>query len=245
LTALKAARDALRRARFALWALGLRARLRAHGVRLDLDAPHGARFHALPHVEVDPAVHGRGGSLAVRLGRDVQLGRDLVLDVRAGVHSTLALGDGATFQAGCRLGLYGGGIDVGAFSFVRDGTQLKASGGDIVLGARVQLGREVNLDAVARIELGEHAGLAERTSVVDSDHGHDGSDAFFMDQPLKVAPVSIGANVFVAANCVVLRGSTIGPNAVVGAGSLVKDADLPGGHLYAGVPARAIRALRG
>ncbi len=46
--ALRTTIGAARRVRFALWAARLRARLRRHGMRLVFDAPHGARWHALP-----------------------------------------------------------------------------------------------------------------------------------------------------------------------------------------------------
>jgi acetyltransferase-like isoleucine patch superfamily enzyme len=233
----------VRRGRFALWALALRGRLRIHGVRLVLDAPHGARWYTLPALEIDPRA-GRGGTLALRLGRDVQLGRDTVLDVRTGRDNEVVLGDGVLLQAGTRFALYGGAVRIGEHAFVRDHVQLKVTGGELVLGPRVQLGREVNLDAVDGIRLDEHVGLAERTSIVDSDHGHDGSDAFFMDQPLKVGAVHIEPNVFVAANCVILRGTRIGPNCVIGAGALLRGGEAyEGGWLYAGVPARPVRRL--
>jgi acetyltransferase-like isoleucine patch superfamily enzyme len=234
---------AVRRARFALWALALRGRLRLHGIRLVLDAPHGARWRTPPALEIDPRA-GRGGTLTLRLGREVQLGRDTVLDVRSGRDSEVVLGDGVLLQAGTRFALYGGAVRIGEHSFVRDHVQLKVTGGELLLGPRVQLGREVNLDAVEGIRLDEHVGLAERTSIVDSDHGHDGSDAFFMDQPLKVGAVHIEPNVFVAANCVILRGTRIGPNAVVGAGALLRGGEAyEGGWLHAGIPARPVRRL--
>ncbi|MBA3326740.1 MAG: acyltransferase, partial [Solirubrobacterales bacterium] len=214
------------------------------GVVFALDAPHGARWGTLPALEVDPRA-GRGGTLTLRFGRDVQLGRDTVLDVRTGRDNAVSLADGVLLQAGTRFALYGGTIHIGEHSFVRDHVQLKVSGGEIDLGPRVQLGREVNLDAARSIVLGEHAGLAERTSILDSDHGHDGSDAFFMDQALKVGPVRIGRNVFIAANVVVLRGARVGDNSVVGAGALLRGEDYEGGWLYAGTPARAIRRLDG
>ena len=49
-------------------------------------------------------------------------------------------------------------------------------------------------------------------------------------------PTSIGDNVFIGANCVVLMGSTIGDSAVVAAGSVVKG-DIPPFKIYAGIPA--------
>lgn len=235
----------LRRARFALWLAMARARLARHGVRLDATVAGALRWQSLPALELDPR-GGRGGTLSVRLGDDVQLGRDLILDVRTGRDSSVTLGHGVIFQAGCRLALYGGSVVIGEHAFIRDHVQLKVTGGRIDLGAKVQLGREVNLDAARGIRLDERAGLAERTSIVDSDHSHDGTDAFFMDQPLRAQQVHVGANTFIAANSIVLRGTTVGANAVVGAGALLRGGQAyEGGWLYAGVPARQVRRLGG
>lgn len=238
----RTARLVLERARFEAWARRLDWALRRAGGRLELDAPHGAHFHALPVLEIEP---GTAGVLTLRIGRDVKLGRLLTLHVFAGERSTVELGDRTTFQTACRLILRGGCLSLAEDVFVRDLTQLKVTGGELLMGPRVQVGRDCNLDCSQRIELGRQVGLAERTSVVDSDHAHDGSDVFFMDQPLRSGPIAIGANTFVAANGVVLRGTTVGANAVVGAGAVVRAGELQAGWLHAGVPARPVRPLGG
>jgi maltose O-acetyltransferase len=55
----------------------------------------------------------------------------------------------------------------------------------------------------------------------------------------RVARVRIGARVFVGAHAIVLPGVTIGDDAVVGAGSIVRH-DVPAGAVVAGSPARVI-----
>jgi acetyltransferase-like isoleucine patch superfamily enzyme len=47
----------------------------------------------------------------------------------------------------------------------------------------------------------------------------------------------------VSANAVVLRGASIGDNAVVAAGSVVARGEHPGGHLLAGAPAEPVKRL--
>lgn len=53
------------------------------------------------------------------------------------------------------------------------------------------------------------------------------------------APVTIGDNVFLGANAVVLMGVTIGDRAVVGAGAVVSK-DVPAGAVVTGVPAKQV-----
>ena len=57
-----------------------------------------------------------------------------------------------------------------------------------------------------------------------------------------VAPVTIGDNVFIGINSIVLKGVKIGNNVIVGAGSVVsKDCD--DNSVYAGIPARKICSI--
>lgn len=53
------------------------------------------------------------------------------------------------------------------------------------------------------------------------------------------SPVSIGSDVFIGVNCVILPGVTIGDRVVIGAGSVVTR-DIPSGTVAAGSPARVL-----
>ena len=147
--AARSARLKTERARFELWARRLDARLRRAGGRLDLRAPHGAHFYALPDVEIHP-YGGKAGTLTIRLGEHVQLGRRQILDVWAAADNTLDLGDRVTFRAGTRIQLRGGTVRIGSDSTIRDYCLLDAmDGGEIVLGERVQFGAQLNPGAGA------------------------------------------------------------------------------------------------
>jgi acetyltransferase-like isoleucine patch superfamily enzyme len=93
------------------------------------------------------------------------------------------------------------------------------------------------------VAIGARCGIGERTSIIDSDHTHDGSDGFALDATLRTGPIALGDNVLVSANCVLLRGATLGANAVVGAGAVVRGGDYPGRSLVAGSPAEVVREL--
>jgi acetyltransferase-like isoleucine patch superfamily enzyme len=235
---------ALRRLRLAWWALALRARLRRHGVGLELRLGANVRVAGRPRLDVDPLGGARGGRLTLRVGADVRVGRDLVLDVRPGTDSVVEAGAGVTLQDHVRLQLRGGRIRLGEHAQVRDFCELK-SAGELVLGERAICGRNVTLHCVESVTLADHVGLAERVTITDSDHANDGGDRWFMDQPLHVEPVLLEDNVFAATNAVILRGTTLRRNAVVAAGAVVTGGEYAAGWLVGGAPARAIKALEG
>ena len=232
----------IRRLRLAWWTFALRLRLRRHGVRLQVAIAPNLRVAGRPHLDVELVGGRTGGTLTLDVGRDVRVGRDLVLDVQPGADHVVEIGSGTVFQDQVRLQLRGGAIRVGEHGSVRDGCQLKSSG-DLSVGRRVILSRGSAIHCVARVTLGDLVGLAERVTVVDSDHGADGTGAWFMERPLLVDPVVIEANVFVGANAVVMRGSVLGANSVVAAGSVVSAGEYPAGFLVGGVPARPMRQL--
>ncbi|WP_335984117.1 acyltransferase [Acinetobacter haemolyticus] len=72
---------------------------------------------------------------------------------------------------------------------------------------------------------------------------HDGSTWLVRDQNnsryQKYAPITIGSNVFVGLNTIIMPGVTIGDNVVVGAGSVVTK-DIPANSIAVGNPARVI-----
>ncbi len=215
-----------------------RARLRRLGAGFVCEAAAPPRLLGPLRVEID----GSPGTLTLRIGRDVKIGRDCVIDLAPGRDGVIELGDGVTLQNRVRLQPWGGTIRLDDGVQLRDAAELK-SGGELTIGARAPIGRNVTIHCDERIAIGRNVGLAERVTVIDSDHSHDGSDTFFMEQPIRSAAVLIGDNTFVAANVVVLRGTTVGENCVVAAGAVLNGGGFPAGHLIAGAPAKAIKPL--
>ena len=62
----------------------------------------------------------------------------------------------------------------------------------------------------------------------------------FRKQPLDVAPIIIGRDVWIGRNVIILKGVTIGDGAVIGAYSVVTK-DVPADTIVAGNPAKVIR----
>jgi acetyltransferase-like isoleucine patch superfamily enzyme len=55
-------------------------------------------------------------------------------------------------------------------------------------------------------------------------------------------PITVGSNVFIGSDSIILPGVSIGDNSVVGAGSVVTK-DVPTGTVVAGCPARVVKSV--
>lgn len=87
------------------------------------------------------------------------------------------------------------------------------------------------------IELGDNVTLAPRVHVLC----HDASTKTFLNYT-RIGRVTIGNNVFVGAESVILPGVTIGDNVVIGANSTVTHS-IPANSVAVGSPARVVGTL--
>jgi acetyltransferase-like isoleucine patch superfamily enzyme len=114
----------------------------------------------------------------------------------------------------------------------------------VELGDRVQ----VNNDAVIKsegpgIRIGANALLGSQVCIYDSDF-HDLDPRRRRGGRARMAAVEIGENAFIGDRVAVLKGVSIGADAVVGTGSVVTRS-IPAGVVAAGNPARVVRELDG
>lgn len=89
------------------------------------------------------------------------------------------------------------------------------------------------------IYIGAGTAIAAQCYIIDMDHGLAAGRPVG-EQENSVSPVAIGRDVWIAADCTVLKGSVVGDGAVVGAKSLVKGT-LDSEGIYVGSPARLLR----
>lgn len=93
------------------------------------------------------------------------------------------------------------------------------------------------------IKIGDHVELTHGVKLIT----HDGSVWTLREKEQYknvdfMAPIVIGNNTFVGMNSLILPGTTIGNNVIIGAGSVVKGT-IPDNTVYAGVPARFIKTI--
>jgi maltose O-acetyltransferase len=110
-------------------------------------------------------------------------------------------------------------------------------GGRLTLGDRVGMNLGTRIEARHDLRIGNRVMMAPSVSILD-DSFHEIEPGW----PLYQRPVTIGNNVWLGQNVVVLPGVTIGDNSVIGANSTVTR-DIPPDVFAAGVPAKVVRKL--
>lgn len=93
---------------------------------------------------------------------------------------------------------------------------------------------------VAKVTIGDYAQIAPNVSIYTAGHPiHPDSRNSGYEYGI---PVTIGNNVWIGGNSVILPGVTIGDNVVIGAGSVVTK-DIPDNMIAAGNPCKVIRKI--
>ena len=115
-------------------------------------------------------------------------------------------------------------------------------------GASIIIGNDVGFNSISvyarsqRIEIGDGCLIGGNCQISDTD-GHPlwpvAARSHYPGTEHD-APVTLGRNVFVGLNVIILKGVTIGDNSIIGAGSVVSRS-IPSNCIAAGVPARVVR----
>ena len=91
--------------------------------------------------------------------------------------------------------------------------------------AVLEIGNNVFLNSGCIITARERVQIGDNTifgpNVVIYDHDHEIRDGKILDNGFITAPVTIGANAWIGAGSVILKGARIGDNCVIAAGSVV------------------------
>lgn len=119
--------------------------------------------------------------------------------------------------------------------------------GFIDIKSNCHIGRFCHITALKRIILGENCLLGQHVTITDNSHGDITFEA--MSTPPNQRPITsrgeitIGKNVWIGENAVILQDITIGDGCIIGAGSIVTK-DIPAYSVAVGNPARVIKRLK-
>jgi acetyltransferase-like isoleucine patch superfamily enzyme len=173
------------------------------------------------------------GRLLLRLGWwKLRLGRRLRLDGIA------FIGPGCKLQVGRDAVL-----ELGRWSWIGHGCKIRCHEGVVSIGAKTVLGQECTISAYQHVAIGSECVIADRVMLIDFDHGMVEVERPIRLQGIYKRDVNVGGNVWIGYGVCILRGATVGDNAVIGTNSVVTK-DVPANAVVGGVPARLIRMRR-
>ncbi len=131
-------------------------------------------------------------------------------------------------------------VTLGRWSWLGRGCKVRVHEGELSIGAKSVFGEECTISAYQRIAIGRECLIADRTMMIDFDHWMRDVERPIREQGIRKRAIDIGSNVWIGYGACVLRGVTVGDNAVIGTNAVVTG-DVPANAIVGGVPARLIR----
>ena len=175
------------------------------------------------------------------VGRGVVFGRNVVL---RHPHK-IRIGDGTIIDDYCVLdakGTSNRGITLGAGVILARNTILSCKDGDIEIGDNTNIAINCLIHSEREVRLGAGILVASYCYLIGGGtHDFERTDVPIIQQEsIPSKGIEIGDGAWLAARVTVLDGVSIGPGAVIGAGSIVRD-PLPANAVAVGTPARVLR----
>lgn len=115
-------------------------------------------------------------------------------------------------------------------------------------GGRIEIGQNCGISGSTiysydKISIGDYTRIGANCKIIDNDfhpielqYRHDGQNEHYT----RRAPITIGKDCFIGMNSIILKGTKLGNNVIVGAGSVVHGC-FPDNCIIAGNPARIVK----
>lgn len=119
-------------------------------------------------------------------------------------------------------------VSIGKFVFIRKNASIRIDfEGVLQIAENVFINDNCNINCVNKIIIGKNSKIAPNVCINDHDHNYKKNSG----DHLVRGEVTIGENVWVGSNVVILRDTHIGDNCVIAAGSIVKG-NIPANTLF-------------
>jgi acetyltransferase-like isoleucine patch superfamily enzyme len=150
--------------------------------------------------------------------------------------------DGMAFIGpGCRLEVGPKAVlELGRWSWLGHGCKIRCHEGRVSLGAKSVMGQECTISAYQHVSIGQECVIADRVMLIDFDHGSAEVERPIRKQGIYKRDVKVANNVWIGYGACILRGVTVGDNAIIGTNSVVTK-DVEPNAVVGGVPARLLR----
>jgi acetyltransferase-like isoleucine patch superfamily enzyme len=186
----------------------------------------------------------------VKAPSDCKIGRHVTISGRLSLGHKVAIQDGVQLNGDISIGsnsdigrevemsgniALGDGCVVGSFTILSTAPAAK-----LEVGIDSYINSYTVIGAMEAVSIGNHCIFAAFVSITDATHGIDDPAIATKHAAIAAKPVTIGDNVWLGSGVMVMMGSRIGNDAVVGARSLVRG-DLPDRSVSFGTPAKVHR----
>jgi acetyltransferase-like isoleucine patch superfamily enzyme len=131
-------------------------------------------------------------------------------------------------------------LRLGRWSWIGHGTKIRVHEGEAEIGAKTVLGQECTISAFQHVSIGRECIVADRVMLIDFDHGVVETERPIRLQGIYKRDVRVGHNCWIGYGACILRGATVGDNAIIGTSTVVTK-DVPDNAVVAGTPARVLR----
>ena len=109
---------------------------------------------------------------------------------------------------------------------------------NIRLGSRSEVGTRSMIQS--HVEIGDHVMMGPDVKIYSRNHGHSRIDIPMCEQGKVQSRTTIGNDVWIGANVVILPGVNIGSHTIIAAGAVVSK-DIPAYSIAGGVPAKVLK----
>jgi acetyltransferase-like isoleucine patch superfamily enzyme len=134
----------------------------------------------------------------------------------------------------------GATLRIGRWAWIGHASKIRVHEGEVSIGAKTVIGQECTISAFQHVSIGRECTIADRVMLIDFDHGVTEVERPIRLQGIYKRDVRVGHNVWIGYGACILRGVTIGDNAIVGTSAVVTR-EVPANAVIGGSPARTIR----
>jgi carbonic anhydrase/acetyltransferase-like protein (isoleucine patch superfamily) len=196
------------------------------------------RFAALGYERLNlriRTIHRRLSDLAFEEWSGLRSGEhDVDPSVEFRTRRQIVLGAGTVIKAGTildgRSSVRSSGVILGEDTYLKERCILDAYGGFIEIGGSVSIGQNVLMHGGGGLRIGHHVIMGANCYLIASNHIFSSNEYPIMLQGDRRKGISIGNNVWLGGNVIVLDGVAIGSSVVIGAGAVISE-DIPSGSI--------------
>lgn len=124
-------------------------------------------------------------------------------------------------------------------STIDGGTVCRASSGTLIIDSHVYINRNCNIISHKYIKIGKNCTIGPNVCIYDHDHNFRSPNR---NTEYVCKPITIGDNVWIGSNVIIVKGVTIGDNSVIAAGAIVRS-DVPPNSIYVSKSEYSIKAI--